>query len=167
MLNPSPPFLLLQVVSLDQAYAGRVVHPAHNGSVAAGREILDESRFEIVGRRNRGGLDLFLLAAAIRARLPVVVRSNQGTAAIAQLQGGIAQSAGNRDRWSERADQHSGRPDTTAAPDNQAADHDVIACVHKASCADVCQLRVRALPEIVNFDQAHAVSPCCPARMTV
>jgi membrane protease YdiL (CAAX protease family) len=94
---------LLQIVDLNQADAGRVVYPAHDGGVIARGEQTDEGRFQVVRRRESGGFDLRLLAAPIRTRFPIIVAGDRGSVSIMQFQGRIAQRprhAGIRERWS-------------------------------------------------------------------
>ena len=45
-----------------------------------------------------------------------------------------------------------------SSANNQPTDHDVIACVHKATRADVGQLGIDCSIQVVNLDQAYARS---------
>ena len=156
---PNPHFYwLLEIVSLDEPHPSRVVLPAHNGGVVAGRKSLNESGLQIVGWWNGRGLNLGLLAAAIGARLPVVVGGNQRPAAVPQLQGRIAQGVCDRNRWPQRPHDDSGGIAAASSTNNEPADQDIIAGIHKPARADVRRLGVRALPQIVNLDQPHAGS---------
>src|ERR1700686_458797 len=153
--------LLLQIVDFYQPNTGRVVLPTHNRGVVARSKSRYQGRFQIVRRWNSRRFDLGLLRlAGLIVDLPVVVGRKRRPISVVQFKSWIAQRAGDTgtsQRWSKRAHNHLCAP-TARTSYNQPADHDVITCVDKSTCADVRQLRVRRLRQIVNLHQAHARS---------
>src|SRR4029079_3663195 len=71
--------------------------------------------------------------------LPVIIRGNQSSAAIVQLQGGITQCIGNAILSELRAYGANNHPLWFGALDNKAANHYVVARLHKAASANVGQ----------------------------
>src|ERR1700686_749423 len=149
---------LLQIVDLDEPHTGRVILPADDGGAVAGSESRYQGRFQIVCRWNCRRLDLRLLTAAIRPRLPVVVARDRSSTSVVQLKSRIGQNACDGNRWSQCAHNHFGSP-ASATADDQPADHDVVTRVNKTSRADVRQLGICALRQIVNLNKPNTRSP--------
>src|SRR6266536_2713831 len=89
----------MQVVHFHERNSGGVVYPTHDGSVVTRWKTCDDRRFARVRRSVAtvlNVLDLVLSDDAADYRLlPVVVRANQGPAAIVQFQGRISQGIRN------------------------------------------------------------------------
>ena len=79
---------LRNVIGLDQADPGRAVFALDDGGVGAGREMRENRRLPVVGRREPGRADDSSLALA-----PVVVEGEESAVAVAQLQRRILQRA--------------------------------------------------------------------------
>jgi hypothetical protein len=74
---------LLEEVDLDDAGAGGLGLAPDLGGVLPGRKRGDYGRFPVVGRLKTGGLNLGLLAAAIRgADFPIIVLDDEGAVRI-------------------------------------------------------------------------------------
>lgn len=103
-----------------------------------------------MSRRDAGGSDRHLLGV-----FPVVIRDDEGAVTVTQLQGRIDQRVADalrREGRSEGPDEDFG----SAAIEDEAADHGVIARLDETASADVGQLGVRGGVEVVGFDEADA-----------
>ena len=101
------------------------------------------------------------LAVSIGGRVgsesPVIIRHQQRAIGVAQFQGWILEhrvQAKLGERWADAAHSHSRV--VRASTQDKPADHDVVPCFHEAARADVGQLRIRRLVEIVGFDDSDA-----------
>src|SRR6266480_1932854 len=89
--------------------------------------------------------------------LPVIIGSNQSSCAVVQLQGRIKQYIGNTILSQFRANGTNNYPLWFGALNNEAADHHVVARLHKAACANVAQrCRYPAILKCANVRNARA-----------
>src|SRR5438309_949735 len=129
------PFLV-QPVHFDQRDTDRVVLAAHDRGVISRCERRDDGALKIIGRRKTGGLNLGFLAVS-----PVVVKGDDGAIPIMQLQGRIGQRIGNAILGQGGANGAHDYSLLSAASNNKAADHDIVAGLDKGARGDVAQLR--------------------------
>src|SRR6266540_3957115 len=87
-------------------------------------------------------LDLVLGDEATDAgMLPVIIRGNQSSSVVVQLQGRISQRIRKAILTQLRAYGANNQPLCFAPLNNEASDQRVVACLHKGARADVAQLR--------------------------
>ena len=89
-----------------------------------------------------------------RIILPVVIRDEERSIIVAQLQRWIGQRIRHSDRSQAGTDAAHDDPVIAAAvAQNEAGDHDVVTRADKGARADISQLRGDSLIEVVNFNQ--------------
>ena len=151
--------MLFQVIDFHQTDAGGVCFAANDRGVIARPPMfatMADSRSSVGGMV--GGFDLRLLSV-----FPIVVVVSKRAARRAAPESDPATrpplggSALPRE-GPMRAHQH-GRVSQASWANDESADHDVIARIDKATRADVGQLGVSRLIEIVGFDQSDAGGP--------
>lgn len=81
---------LVEIVGLNERYAGAAVFSFDDSRVIAGIERGDDGGFEIIRRRNSRGNDFVFLRV-----FPIVIRHD--VSGLVQFENGIGQ--GTRDRW--------------------------------------------------------------------
>src|SRR4051812_44132352 len=143
-------FQSLEVVGLDQGDPGRVVFPAHDRGVTPGGERRHNDGFpRIAWRKSIRNL------IRVRRFLPVVVRGDRRAVAIYEIEGRILQ--GIRDAQILQGRTYRAHDDLRASPrHDETANHRVVARLDEPACADVCELRIGALGQVVGFDNAGA-----------
>jgi hypothetical protein len=145
---------LLQVIRFHDGVTDSVIRVADDSRVASRWDICDDRGFEIVRGLETGGPDRGLLAAAPWTRLPIIIRVDQPTVAIAHFERGISQ----RRRDPELAQGRANRPYHhlwTLVPDNEPGDHGAVPRLNKTPGADVPKARLR-LAQIVTFDNGDS-----------
>ena len=145
---------LRQPVNFHQPDACRAVYAAHDRGVVAGRErgTSADSRSSVGGMRS---LQFPSAASLSSCRWSMMAPFPSCNSRVGSPS--APATTRTRQRWSDCAHDDSGGAAASSA-NNKPTDHDVIARVHKSTRADVRRLRVRALPQIVNLDQADARS---------
>src|SRR4051812_5556823 len=96
-------------------------------------------------------------------RLPVIIGSNQCSAAIMQFQSGISQGIGNPKLGKFRANGTNDHPLGSSALNNKTANHHVLARLNKAAGADVTKAALTCLNQIVaNNVEINPLGRCRP-----
>ena len=91
--------------------------------------------------------------------LPIVIREEERSIFIAQLQGRISQRIRHPKTSQARPDSTNDNPVKAAvATQDKARDHDVARVTDKGPSTYVGQFRVDSLVQVVNFDQSHTRS---------
>ena len=91
--------------------------------------------------------------------MPVVIRCDHCPITVAQLQCRIAQRIGHtalRQAWSNAA--HNNRVVQRSPTEDKTSDHNIVARIDEAACADVGQLGGNGRAEVIKFNQASANS---------
>ena len=126
--------------------------PASKRGVKTRRQRRRYARLEVVCRRQTRGNQFRRLSRVI---LPVVVRSDKRSIAVAQLQRWIGQRISHSKCRQAGADTaHHDPVIAVVTAQHEARDHDVVPCADKGSRANIGQLRRNCLTEVVNFNQA-------------
>ena len=90
--------LLIQIVHFHECNSGHVVHATHDRGVVTPRQICDDRRLPTVARSVAAVPNSLRLIAgdypADDCMQPVIVRGNQSSSAIVQLQGRIFNASG-------------------------------------------------------------------------
>src|SRR5882724_1474010 len=127
--NSSPD--LLQVVNFYKSDPGSIADTADNRRVLAGSQGGEDSAFPGVGWRQTIRYD----QARVGVRRPIVVRRNQGSAAIVQFERRILQRvrhAGTAQARAESAHDHS-RIAAVDGPNDEATDHYVVVSIDESA----------------------------------
>src|SRR2546423_3828914 len=151
----------MDVVNLDQSYSCAAVFPGQNGSELADGHRYKDCCFLRIGESETVGAKLGRLVWII---LPIVVRGDNTTVIVMELQGRIGQDrieAKLGQRWSNPSDYY---PCGSTAADDESSDHDVVIRQNKATRADVTQLRIDRLAEVIEFDETYAGPAVLPGQ---
>src|SRR6266480_7446875 len=133
--------LLIQIVHLYEGNTGHVVHSTYDRGVVTRRQICDDRRLPTVARSVAAVPNSLRLIAgdypADDCMQPVIIRGNQSSSAIVQLQGRIIQCIGNSVLSKLRpngAYDHSLR---FSPRNDEPADHHIVTRLHKGAGTDV------------------------------
>src|SRR6266550_66421 len=133
----------MQIVYLHEANSSHVVYTAHDRGVVTRWQICDDRRFSSVTGRVAPSLNLADLIAGDNptddGRCPVVIRGNQSSRAVVQLQCRISQCIRNAvlsELWPNGAHNH---PLGYQPLNNKPSDHHVVPRLHEGATTDVGQ----------------------------
>src|SRR5882724_9867128 len=135
----------MQIVYLHEANSSHVVYTAHNRGVVTRWQVCDDRRFPSVTGCVPAVHDVAHLVTGdnstdYRAH-PVVIKGNQSSRAIVQLQRWIKQRIGNSILSKLRTYGANNHPLCLDSLNNEPTDHHVVACLNKGARGDVTKPR--------------------------
>src|SRR5438477_225499 len=135
--------LLIQIVHFHECNSGHVVHSTHDRGVVTRRQICDDRRLPTVARSVAAVPNSLRLIAgdypADDCMQPVIIRGNQSSSAIVQLQGRIIQCIGNSVLSKLRPNGANNYLLRLGPLDNEAANHHVVTCLNKGASRNVSE----------------------------
>ena len=131
----------MQIVYFYQSNAGGIVHAAYDRGVVARWQLRNDGRLPAIARSVAAVEDVAHLAGgndpADYRRSPIIVRGNQSSCAVVQLQCRIGECIGNA-IWDElRTNSTHNYPLWSGPLNNETANDHVVACLHEGARADV------------------------------
>ncbi len=150
------------MVSLDQTDAGGAADTRHDGGVIARGESSEDGRFEISGGRETGRFDRDLLGVLSSRRwrgrgAPLPSRNSR----VGSASGLVMPKSPNDGPIARSRIEPLGRG---LGPDDDAADHDVVARLDQTAGADVGEGGIEGRAEVVGLDQGDASAATEPAH---